>query len=55
MNKKPIGKQAIFLDANDIRDMLAEKFNVPKENVIKSQYSYTIKFENEEGEKDENN
>lgn len=35
-------KQAIVIDANEIREILAEKFQVPIENVIKSQYSYTV-------------
>ena len=35
-------KDAILLDANDIKKLLAEKYNVPESNVIKSQYSYTI-------------
>ena len=35
-------KQAIVVDANDIKKILAEYFNVSQENVIKSQYSYTV-------------
>ena len=35
-------KNAVVIDANEIRQMLAEKFGVPVENVIKSQYSYTV-------------
>lgn len=35
-------KQAIVIDANEIREILAEKFGVPVESVIKSQYSYTV-------------
>ena len=35
-------KQAIVIDANEVREILAEKFQVPVENVIKSQYSYTV-------------
>lgn len=35
-------KQAIVLDSNDIKKIIAEKFGVPEENVIKSQYSYTV-------------
>ena len=35
-------KNAVVIDANEIREMLAEKFGVPVENVIKSQYSYTV-------------
>lgn len=33
---------AIFLDANDVRKILAQKYGVPEKNVIKAQYSYTI-------------
>ena len=35
-------KQAVVVDANEVREILAEKFGVPVENVIKSQYSYTV-------------
>ena len=35
-------EDAILLDANDIKKLLAEKYHVPESNVIKSQYSYTI-------------
>lgn len=35
-------KKAIVVDANDIKKILAEHFGVPVENVIKSQYSYTV-------------
>lgn len=35
-------KQAIVLDSNDVKKLIAEKFGVPEENVIKSQYSYTV-------------
>ena len=35
-------KQAVVIDANEVREILAEKFQVPMENVIKSQYSYTV-------------
>ena len=35
-------KQAVVIDANEVREILAEKFQVPVENVIKSQYSYTV-------------
>lgn len=38
-------KQAIVIDANKVRELLAEKFEVPVENVIKSQYSYTVILE----------
>lgn len=35
-------KQAIVVDANDLKKILSEYFNVKPEDVIKSQYSYTI-------------
>ncbi len=35
-------KQAIVLDSNDVKKLIAEQFDVPEENVIKSQYSYTV-------------
>lgn len=35
-------KKAIVVDANDIKKILAEKYDVPEDHVIKSQYSYTI-------------
>lgn len=38
-------KQAVVIDANEVREILAEKFKVPVENVIKSQYSYTVILE----------
>lgn len=38
-------KKAIVLDSNDIKKILAEKYNVPENNVIKSQYSYTVMFD----------
>lgn len=41
-------KDAKVLDTNDIKKIIAEKFGVPEENVIKSQYSYTVVLEKEE-------
>ena len=35
-------KKAVVIDANEIKEILAEKFGVPVENVIKAQYSYTV-------------
>lgn len=40
-------KNAIVVDANDIKKMLAEKYNVKESSIIKSQYSYTIVLEDE--------
>lgn len=36
-------EQAILLDANDIKKIIAEKFGVDEKDVIKNQYTYTIK------------
>ena len=41
-------KKAIVIDVNDLKKILADKFNVPEKNVIKSQYSYTIVIEENE-------
>lgn len=35
-------KNAIVVDANDIKKILAEYFNVAPDSVIKSQYSYIV-------------
>ena len=43
-------KKAVVVDANEIKKMLAERFNVPEANVIKSQYTYTIILEEEDHE-----
>ena len=43
-------KKAIVVDSGDIKKILAEKFNVPEENVIKSQYSFSIIIEDEQKE-----
>ena len=43
-------KQAVVIDANEVREILAEKFQVPIENVIKSQYSYTVILEKKQGD-----
>lgn len=41
-------KKAVVVDANDIKAILAEKFGVSPENVIKSQYSYTVAIESDQ-------
>lgn len=46
-------KKAIVVDSGDVKKILAEKFNVPEENVIKSQYSFTIIIE--DGQNEETN
>lgn len=38
-------KKAIVIEADDIKQILADKYNVPIKNVIKSQYSYTVILE----------
>lgn len=35
-------KKAIVVDADDIKAILAEKFGVSPDKIIKSQYSYTV-------------
>ena len=35
-------KQAVVINANEVREILAEKFGVPVESVSKSLYSYTV-------------
>lgn len=35
-------KQAIVLDQNDVKKLIAEKFGVKEDRVLKSQYSYTV-------------
>ena len=44
-------KQAVVIDSNEVREILAEKFGVPIENVIKSQYSFTVILEKKEESK----
>ena len=41
-------KNAIVIESNDIKKILAEKFNVPEESIIKSQYSYTSVLDDKE-------
>lgn len=41
-------RKALVIDANDVKAILAEKFGVSENNVIKSQYSYTVITESEE-------
>lgn len=47
-------KQAIVVDANDVKSILAKHFDVPEANIIKSQYSYTIILEKEEKHENDN-
>ena len=41
-------KQALVIEPSDIKKILAEKFNIPEGNVIKSQYSYTVILDGED-------
>ena len=41
-------KKAIVLDSNDIKKIIAEKFNVSEKDVIKSQYSFTVTISEEQ-------
>lgn len=41
-------QKAIVIDAKDVRKILADHFSVKEENVIKSQYSWTIVIEEKE-------
>lgn len=38
-------RNALVVDANDVKAILAEHFHVKPEDVIKSQYSYTVMLE----------
>lgn len=41
-------RQGIILDKNDVKKIIAEKFNVDEKDVIQSQYSWIVaKSENE--------
>lgn len=40
-------KNAIVVEPSDIKKILADKYNVPKSNIIKSQYTYTVILEEE--------
>lgn len=35
-------KRAIVIDSKMVKKILAEKYNVPEKNIIKSQYSWTV-------------
>lgn len=37
----------IILDADDIKKLIAEKFGVEEKDVIKSQYSWIVRKDNE--------
>lgn len=35
-------RDAKHLDTNDVKEIIAERFGVPVDNVIKAQYTYTV-------------
>lgn len=37
----------IILDADDIKKLIAEKFGIEEKDVIKSQYSWIVRTDNE--------
>ena len=41
-------KPAIVLDQNDVKKLIAEKYDVPETSIIKSQYSYIVVKEEQE-------
>ena len=43
-------KKGIILEANDVKKIIAEHFNVDESNVIKSQYSWTVVTDDEDAE-----
>ena len=43
-------QKALILSTNDIKALIAEKYNVPLKNVVKSQYSFTVITETKEPE-----
>lgn len=42
-------KKVIVIEPEDIKKILAEKYNVPEKNIIKSQYSYTVILDDADG------
>lgn len=47
-------KEAILIEPNDIKAILAKHFNVPEANIIKTQYSYTVILKSEENNETDN-
>ena len=41
-------KRAIVIDGKMVKKILAEKYNVPEKNIIKSQYSWTVILDTED-------
>lgn len=48
-------KNALVIEPNDIKRILAEKFNVSESSIIKSQYSYTVIMDNDDNKEADNN
>lgn len=46
-------KNAVVVDSNDIKAIIAKEFDVPEKNVIQSKYSYTVILDKEEVSEDE--
>ena len=44
-------KKGIILEANDLKKIIAEHFNVDESKVIQCQYSWTVVTDDEETEK----
>ena len=43
-------KKGIIIDANDVKKIISEHFNVDESKVIKSQYSWTVVTDDEDTE-----
>lgn len=43
-------KNALVIEPNDIKAILAEKYGVPENSIIKSQYSYTVILDQKAGD-----
>lgn len=40
-------KNALLVEQEDIKQMLAEKYKVPVSNIVRSQYSYAVILDDE--------
>ena len=45
-------KKAVVVEPNDIKKILAEHFHVSEDNIIKSQYTYTVILDSKEDKDD---
>lgn len=50
-NMSDEAKRAIVIDSKMVKKILAEKYNVPEKNIIKSQYSWTVVLDVEDDKK----